>query len=51
MDTRGLGGHAPGDTAGAKRQATLRSRAASLTATARRGAFDDHGPAAGEGER
>ncbi|MGW3914568.1 DUF6380 family protein [Streptomyces sp. NPDC005070] len=51
MDTRGRGGHARGDAPGEKRQATLRSRVASLTATACRGAFDGHGSAAGEGAR
>ncbi|MFF2363163.1 DUF6380 family protein [Streptomyces sp. NPDC058122] len=51
MDTRGRGGHTRDDAAGEKRGATLRSRMASLTATACRGAFDDHGPAAGEGTR
>ncbi|MEU6278566.1 DUF6380 family protein [Streptomyces populi] len=44
MDERGLGG-----AAGWKRQATLRSRGASLTATARRESFNHHGAAAGEG--
>ncbi|WP_443063837.1 DUF6380 family protein [Streptomyces sp. NBC_00659] len=44
MGTRGRG-----DAAGEKRQATLRSRVASLTATACRGAFDDPGAVAGEG--
>ncbi|MER5467280.1 DUF6380 family protein [Streptomyces sp. NPDC002935] len=37
------------DSAGEKRHATLRSRAASLTATACRAPFNHHGAAAGEG--
>ncbi|WP_442813964.1 DUF6380 family protein [Streptomyces sp. NBC_00151] len=44
MDTMGRG-----DAAGEKRQATLRSRVASLTATACRGAFNHPGAVAGEG--
>ncbi|MEW2161788.1 DUF6380 family protein [Streptomyces sp. NPDC007084] len=40
-----------GDTAGEKRQATLRTPSASLTATARRAWFDHHGAAPGEGAR
>ncbi|MFE1292883.1 DUF6380 family protein [Streptomyces sp. NPDC058751] len=46
MDTVGRG-----DAAGEKWWATLRSRAASLTETARRGAFHRHGAATGEGAR
>ncbi|MEU4165655.1 DUF6380 family protein [Streptomyces sp. NPDC026665] len=40
-----------GDAVGEKRQATLRSRPASLTATARRRCSDHGGTAAGEGAR
>ncbi|MET9897298.1 DUF6380 family protein [Streptomyces sp. NPDC006446] len=40
-----------GDSIGEKRRATLRSRAASLTATACRASFNQHGAAAGEGAR
>ncbi|MFF4349363.1 DUF6380 family protein [Streptomyces sp. NPDC001530] len=40
-----------GDSTGEKRQATLRSRVASLTATACRARFNHHGTAAGEGAR
>ncbi|MER5653073.1 MULTISPECIES: DUF6380 family protein [unclassified Streptomyces] len=46
MDNRGQG-----DTTGEKRHATLRSRTASLTATACRASFDHHGAAPGEGAR
>ncbi|MFF3935730.1 DUF6380 family protein [Streptomyces phaeofaciens] len=38
-----------GDATGEKRHATLRSGAASLTATARRAGFTHHGGYAGEG--
>ncbi|MFF1448088.1 DUF6380 family protein [Streptomyces sp. NPDC058274] len=39
------------DSSGEKRQATLRSRAASLTATTGRAPFKHRGPVAGEGTR
>ncbi|MGW3493495.1 DUF6380 family protein [Streptomyces sp. NPDC001020] len=42
---------APGDFIREKRQATLRSGAASLTETARRASFNHHGGPAGEGAR
>ncbi|WP_405915508.1 MULTISPECIES: DUF6380 family protein [unclassified Streptomyces] len=38
-----------GDSSGEKRHATLRGRAASLTATACRAPFNHHGAAVGEG--
>ncbi|MER6285993.1 DUF6380 family protein [Streptomyces sviceus] len=40
-----------GDVAGEKRHATLRSRTASLTATADRAPYEHHGVRAGEGVR
>jgi hypothetical protein len=40
-----------GDAAGEKRHATLRSRTASLTATAGRAPFEHHGVRAGEDVR
>ncbi|MBX9392598.1 hypothetical protein K4749_03060 [Streptomyces sp. TRM72054] len=40
-----------GDTGGEKRRATLRGRAASLTATACQGTSTRHGGCAGEGAR
>ncbi|MFF3612131.1 DUF6380 family protein [Streptomyces sp. NPDC002580] len=40
-----------GDSTGEKRHATLRSRTASLTATACRASSGQHGAAAGEGAR
>ncbi|WP_373297092.1 DUF6380 family protein [Streptomyces brasiliensis] len=41
----------PGDPAGDRRDATLRSAGASLTATARRAPFDGYGRRAREGAR
>ncbi|WP_219917719.1 MULTISPECIES: DUF6380 family protein [Streptomyces] len=40
-----------GDSTGEKRHATLRAGTASLTATADRAPFDQHGRRAGEGAR
>ncbi|MEU5341816.1 MULTISPECIES: DUF6380 family protein [unclassified Streptomyces] len=46
MDTLGQDDASPG-----KRRATLRSGSASLTSTADRAQFDQHGQVAGEGAR
>ncbi|WP_225320705.1 DUF6380 family protein [Streptomyces luteolifulvus] len=51
FDGQTLPAGAPGDATGEKRHATLRLRAASLTATACRAPFNQHDGRVGEGAR